>query len=337
MVLIRYVLRRLLLAVLVLLGVTFLTFAVSQLIPGDPARLAAGPHASEASVQRLRHEYGLDRPWPEQYLNFLTRLTRGDLGRSVQSDRPVLDELRNFFPATMELTSAAIAIACGVGIPLGVLSAVWRNSAVDHGVRIFALLGVAVPAFWLGLLLEFVFYYHLGWFPGEGRLGLATSAPPPHTGLLLVDTLASGDVSAFKDALFHLVLPAIALGYSSLALVARMTRANLLEVVEEDFVRTAQAKGLPRVAVLFKHALRNALLPTLTIIGLQFGYLLGGTILVESIFAWPGMGTYALNGIMNLDFPVVLGVTTTVTLVFLTVNLLVDISYSMIDPRVRYA
>jgi peptide/nickel transport system permease protein len=322
---------------LVLLGVTFLTFAVSQLIPGDPARLAAGPHASEASVQRLRHEYGLDRPWPVQYVDFLGRLSRGDLGRSVQSDRPVLDELRNFFPATMELTFTAIVIACGVGIPLGVVSAVWRNSTIDHGVRFFSLLGVAVPAFWLGLLLEFVFYYHLGWLPGEGRLGLATAAPPTHTGLLLVDTLASGDVSAFEDALFHLALPAIALGYNSLALVTRMTRANLLDVLEEDFVRTAQAKGLPRMVVLLKHALRNALLPTLTIIGLQFGYLLGGTILVESIFAWPGMGTYALNGIMNLDFPVVLGVTTTVTVVFLVVNLLVDISYSMIDPRVRYA
>jgi len=335
--LLRYVVRRLLLAVIVLLGVTFLTFAVSQLIPGDPARLAAGPHASEASVERLRREYGLDRPWPVQYVDFLGRLSRGNLGRSVQTDRPVRDEIGDYFPATAELTLAAIALACAVGIPVGVLSAVWRNSWLDHSARLFSLLGVAVPSFWLGLLLEFVFYYRLGWLPGEGRLGLVTTAPPSRTGLLLIDSVIVGDMNAFGDALLHLVLPAVALGYNSLALVTRTTRANLLEVLHEDFVRTAHAKGLRTRSVIFGHALRNALLPTLTIIGLQFGYLLGGAILVETIFAWPGIGTYALNGILNLDFPVILGVTTTVTLIFLVVNLIVDVLYATLDPRVRYA
>jgi len=299
--------------------------------------LAAGPHASRESIARLRQSYGLDRPWPVQYLAFIQRLLRADLGQSVQSDRPVKDDLAEFFPATMELALAAVVIAALVGIPLGILSAVWQNRLLDHWIRLFSLLGVAMPAFWLGLLLELVFYYNLGWFPGGGRLGPLTPPPAFHTGLLLVDSLIAGNGVAFKDAFAHLVLPAVTLGYSSLAMVARMTRANLLEALQEDFLRTAMAKGLRRAVVLYKHALRNAFLPTLTIIGLQFGYLLGGAVLVETIFAWPGMGSYAVSGILNVDFPVILGVTTVVTLVFMTVNLLVDLLYAVIDPRIRYS
>lgn len=331
-----YLVRRSVLAGIVLLGVTFLTFAIAQMIPGDPARLAAGPHASEESVARLRHEYGLDKPWPVQYMAFLVRLLHGDLGRSVQSDRSIAEDLQAFFPATVELTAAAMTIALVVGVPLGVLSAVRQNSALDHITRLLSLLGVAMPLFWLGLLLQLVFYYRFGVAPGAGRLGLGVTPPEPVIGLLVFDSVLRGNLPALKDSLLHLVLPATTLGYSSLAIVTRMTRANVLEVLQEDYVRTARAKGLSDRRVTYKHALRNAIIPILTIVGLQTGYLLGGTVLVETIFAWPGMGLYAVGAILNLDFPVVVAVTLVITVIYMLINLLVDMAYAIIDPRIRY-
>jgi peptide/nickel transport system permease protein len=269
-------------------------------------------------------------------VTFLARLLHGDLGRSVQSDRPIADDLRAFFPATVELTAAAMIIALVVGVPLGVLSAVRQNSVVDHITRMLSLFGVAMPLFWLGLLLQLLFYYRFGVAPGAGRLGLEVTPPEPVIGLLVFDSLLRGNLPALKDSLLHLVLPATTLGYSSLAIVTRMTRANVLEVLQEDYVRTARAKGLSDRRVTYKHALRNAIIPILTIVGLQAGYLLGGTVLVETIFSWPGMGLYSVNAILNLDFPVVIAVTLAITVVYMFINLMVDMTYAVIDPRIRY-
>jgi len=322
--------------VLVLLGVSVLTFFIAHVVPGDPVLVALGEHAREEQIVAYRRAYGLDRPVPVQYAVYLGRLTRGDLGISIRTRRPVADDLQEFLPATIELSGAAWLVALLLGIPAGILSAVFKDRIFDHLSRLGALIGASFPVFWLGLLLLGAFYYRLRWLPGPGRLDVVISPPPLRTGLLLVDAVLAGDGEALRNALRHLVLPALTLGLFSTAVIARMTRSAMLEVLFQDYIRTARAKGLREGRVVALHALKNAMIPTLTIIGISFGSLLSGAVLTETIFAWPGLGRYATASAISLDFPAVMGVTLVVAVVYTQVNLVVDLIYARLDPRVRY-
>jgi len=332
----RYVLGRIASTVLVLLGVSVLTFFIAHVVPGDPVLVALGEHAREEQIVAYRRAYGLDRPVPVQYAVYLGRLTRGDLGISIRTRRPVADDLQEFLPATIELSGAAWLVALLLGIPAGILSAVFKDRIFDHLSRLGALIGASFPVFWLGLLLLGAFYYRLRWLPGPGRLDVVISPPPLRTGLLLVDAVLAGDGEALRNALRHLVLPALTLGLFSTAVIARMTRSAMLEVLFQDYIRTARAKGLREGRVVALHALKNAMIPTLTIIGISFGSLLSGAVLTETIFAWPGLGRYATASAISLDFPAVMGVTLVVAVVYTQVNLVVDLIYARLDPRVRY-
>ena len=302
-----YAIRRLLIAIPTLLGVVLLVFLMVRLAPGDPAVLLAGEFATPETLEAIRARYGLDRPLPEQLLIYLQALLSGDLGESARSRRPVLEELRTYFPNTVELASAAILVALLTGIPLGILAALRPGSGLDLGVMVLALLGVSMPVFWFGLLAILIFAVELGWFPVAG-----------------------------KGTLAHLVLPAITLGVNATALLARMTRGTLLEVLSQDYIRTARAKGLAERVVILKHALRNALIPVVTVAGLEFGSLLAGAVITETIFAWPGLGQLLVGSILARDYPMVQGAVLLVATTFILVNLLVDLLYAWIDPRVRY-
>ena len=321
---------------LVLLGVSVLTFFIAHVIPGDPVLVALGEHARDDQIQAYRRAYGLDRPVVVQYLIYIRRLIQGDFGASIRTRRPVADDLREFLPATVELGAVAWLVALLIGIPAGILSAVFKDRIFDHAARAAALIGASMPVFWLGLLMLGTFYYRLRWFPGPGRLDIMISPPPDRTGLLLVDAALSRQWPALLSAAGHLVLPAITLGLFSTAVIARMTRSAMLEVIRADYVRTARAKGLRESRVILWHALRNAMIPTVTIIGISFGSLLSGAVLTETIFAWPGLGRYATASAVSLDFPAVMGVTIVTAVVYTLVNLLVDLTYARLDPRVRY-
>jgi peptide/nickel transport system permease protein len=327
--------RRVILSIIALLGITILVFVLSHVVPGDPARLAAGPQAREEQVESVRKEYGLDKPLAQQYLIYMKNLLKGDLGKSLQSRRPVVEDLQDYFPATLELTLIASIIAIIGGILLGMVSALKQNQFLDHFSRIFSLSGISMPVFWLGLLLVLLFYRELSWLPFGGRLD-ASLTPPTHiTGLYLLDSVLTGNWETFWSALSYLVLPSISLSLGSLGVIARMTRASLLEVIPQDYVRTARAKGLQEKAIIYGHVLRNALFPIITISGLQIGSLLSGAFLVEVIFSWPGLGTYAMKAILFLDYNGIIGVTLLIGLVYMLTNLLVDILYFVVDPRVR--
>jgi len=302
-----YLLRRILIALPTLLGVVVLVFLMVRLAPGDPAVLLAGEFATPETLEAIRARYGLDRGLPEQFLIYLEALLRGDLGESARSRRPVLEELKTYFPNTLELASAAILVAVLTGIPLGILAALRPGSSLDLSVMVLALLGVSMPVFWFGLLAILIFSVGLGWFPVAG-----------------------------KGTLAHLILPAITLGINATALLARMTRGTLLEVLSQDYIRTARAKGLAERVVIFKHALRNALIPVVTVVGLEFGTLLSGAVITETIFAWPGLGQLLVGSILARDYPVVQGAVLLVAITFVLINLLVDLLYATIDPRVRY-
>lgn len=332
----RYILGRIASMSLVLLGVSVLTFFIAHVIPADPVLAALGEHARDDQIEAFRRAYGLDRPVPVQFAVYLGRLARGDLGVSIRTRRPVAEDLREFLPATVELGTAAWLVALLLGIPAGILSAVYKDRPFDHLARLGALAGASLPVFWLGLVLLGVFYYRLQWFPGPGRLDVALSPPLLRTGLLLVDALLARDGAVLRNAAAHLILPALTLGLFSTAVIARMTRSAMLDVLYQDYVRTARAKGLPRRRVIVLHALKNAMIPTLTIIGISFGSLLSGAVLTETIFAWPGLGRYATASAVSLDFPAVMGVTLVIALLYTAANLLVDLLYARIDPRVRY-
>lgn len=302
-----YLLRRLLHIIPVLFGVTLLTFSMLHLIPGDPAQILAGPDASANDIAALRQQMGLDKSLPVQYLDYLTGLVQGDLGRSMSTRRPVLDELMDRFPNTIILAIAGVGVAVLLGIPIGVIAAIRARTMVDHAGMVLALLGISAPAFWLGFVLMMVFSVQLGWLPSAGYRSWG-----------------------------HLVLPAITLGTGAMAIVARMTRSSLLEVLRQDYVRTARAKGLHEIIVIAKHALRNALIPTTTVVGLSFGSLLGGAVLTEMVFAWPGLGRLIVYSIGIRDLPVIQGAVLLLALTFVLVNLGVDLLYSLIDPRVRH-
>jgi len=331
-----YVLKRLLYLVPVLLGVTLLVFVISHAIPGDPARMMAGQKASHEAVENLRRSMGLDRPLPEQYATYLLGLLRGDLGFSIRNQRPVIEDLRDFFPATLELSLASMLLCVSVGLPLGIISAVRRNRPIDHASRVFSVFGVSMPVFWLGLMLLLLFYRTLGWLPGSGRLDIHTDPPAQVTGLYLIDTLVEGSLGKFGDALLHILMPAFCLSYVYLAIITRIVRSSMISVMGLDFITTARANGISEAAIILKHCLKNSLIPTVTITGLSIGELLGGAILTETIFNWPGMGKYVVDSVNFLDFPAMMGFTLVVALAYVLINLAVDVLYAFLDPQIRY-
>ena len=329
-----YIIRRVLLVIPIVLGVLSITFLISHIVPGDAAQLMAGPRATPEIIERIRRESGLDRPLYVQFGMYVAELFKGNLGKSILTRRPVLADIVDYFPATFELTTVAMLFTVIAGIPLGIISAVHKDRILDQLSRLGSVIGVSMPIFWLGLLLMLFFYVRLGILPGPGRI---TGEPPSHiTGLFILDSVLAGNWRALGDSLSHLVMPAFVLGYAVLARVVRMMRSSMLDVFSQDYIQTARAKGLRELGVIRKHALRNALIPTLTVIGLSYGELLGGAVATELIFAWPGMAHYVVGSMRTLDFPAVMGVTLVIALVYILVNLLVDISYAFIDPRIRY-
>ncbi len=295
-----------------------------------------GPQARQDVIERERHRLGFDRPIYEQFVFYLNRLAHGDLGTSLATHRPVIDDLREFLPATIELATTSIVIGVAAGLTVGILSAVARGSVLDHITRFFSLVGLSMPAFWLGLILLLIFYFWLGAVPGQGQLDIYLIRPPRVTGLLIVDALLARDVAVLANVLGHLILPAIVLGSRSLAGIARITRASMLEVLGQDYVKVARAKGLRERTVILRHAFKNALLPIITVIGIYYGGLLEGSVLTETVFAWPGLGRYATSAILSQDFAAIMGATLLIGLVFSMANLLVDLAYGLLNPRIRY-
>lgn len=334
----RFIARRLINLIPVLLGITLLVFIFLHSIPGDTATIIAGERATPEQVAAIREQLGLNQPLPAQYLTFLKNLVTLNFGNSIISGVPIIEELKLRWPATFELSVAAMLIATIIGIPAGVLAAMRKNSPVDNLTMTGSLVGVSMPVYWLGLLLIYLFAVKLQWLPAnEGRLSVdAGFAFKPITNFYILDAILRGDFKAFIDILAHLILPAVTLSTIPLAIVARITRGAMLEVLSQDYIRTARAKGVLERWVIFKHALKNALLPVVTIIGLQFGTLLGGAILTETIFSWPGIGSWVYEGILGRDYPVVLYGVVFVSVTFVLINLLVDISYGFLDPRIQY-
>src|SRR6478735_5812590 len=332
----RFLLTRLSLVIPTFFGMTLLAFFLIRLVPGDPIETLAG----ERGIDPVRHaqllkEYGLDRPVLVQYGIYIGRVLHGDLGKSMITQTPVLHEFIALFPATIELALCAILFALVIGLPAGIIAAVRRNSLFDHGVMGISLTGYSMPIFWWGLLLILLFSVQLGMTPVSGRIDVQYFIEPV-TGFLTVDSLLAGDIDAFKSALSHLVLPAIVLGTVPLAVIARMTRSAMLEVLGEDYIRTARAKGLSPLRVIALHALRNALIPVVTVIGLQVGVLFTGAILTETIFSWPGVGKWLIGAISRRDYPVLQGGTLLIGVVVMIVNLIVDLTYGLINPRIRH-
>jgi peptide/nickel transport system permease protein len=332
-----YALRRVGLMVLVVFGVTLITFFLTHVVPVNPVLAYVGDHAPPSVAAAVARQMGLTRPLPVQYGVYVWNLLHGNLGISIANQQPVGYDIGLYLPATIELSTAAILVVVVLGLSTGILSALWRNTWVDQVVRVFALSGVSLPVFFTALVFLAIFYVQLGWLPGPGQLGPYTMPPPRITGMVVVDSALSGDWPAFWDALSHLVLPAVVLGWSSAGVVSRMVRSSLLEVMGADYIRTARAKGLSGTAVVLRHALRNALIPTVTVIGLSYGSLLQGAVLTETIFAWPGIGRFATLSVTEVDVPAVLGVTLVAALIYSLVNLIVDLLYAALDPRISYA
>jgi len=335
-----YVGKRLALLVLVLFGLSLITFCISNVIPVDPVMMWSGERASEELLNRVREQFGLDKPLPVQYVRYVGNVLRGNLGTSFTTKHAVADDLRTFFPATLELVLVAWCMAMVVGLPLGILAAVRANTGWDHGSRILALAGVSTPLFWLGLLFQIVFYKYLDWFPLQGRLsGQASLFYPVQdvTGLYILDSLITGNWAALGSALRHIALPAMTLAFAALGLVTRMTRSCMLEIMGTDYITTARAYGLSNRRIFFVYALKNALVPITTIVALAMGSNLMGAVLVETVFDWPGMGRYAVNAILAHDFAPVMGVTLVIGIIYVLLNLMVDILYVFIDPRISFA
>ncbi|MFN2201869.1 MAG: ABC transporter permease [Caldilineaceae bacterium] len=333
----QYILRRLILIVPLLIGISLIAFAISHAVPSDPVAANLGQKAMSDPriVAAFEAEWGLDKPIAEQYFVYMRNLLHGDLGRSIKSRRPVLEDLRAFLPATMELATVAIFIGVSIGMALGLASAMRRNTWIDHSARVASLLGVSVPVFWLALLALYVFYAKLGWTAGPGRLDVGMEPPPHFTGFYTIDSVLAGDWALFGNAISHLMLPAIVLASYTMGLITRVTRSAMLEVLGEDYMRTARSKGLNNRTLLTRHALRNALIPVVTVIGFSYGSLLAGAVLTESIFAWPGIGQYAYRASTSLDFPAIMGVSMLIALIFIFTNLIVDVLYFVLDPRLR--
>ncbi|MQA99529.1 MAG: ABC transporter permease subunit [Actinobacteria bacterium] len=331
----KYIVRRLILTVPILLGLSILVFLFVRALPGGPAIALLGERATQESVEQIEEELGLDRPLPVQYLSYLRNILSGDLGSSVSTRRPIVDELKQRFPATFELAAMAMLFAVAAGIPLGYVAAKRYQGVLDNVSLVASLIGISFPVFFLALLMKYVFAVKLGWLPTVGRIDVTRSLEHP-TGFYLLDAIIAGDGEAFVDVLEHLIMPAIALGTIPLAIVARITRAAVLDVLGEDYVRTAKAKGLDPSVVDRRHVLRNAMLPVVTVIGLQTGLLLTGAVLTETVFSFPGLGSWILNAIRFRDYAVIQGGILFFAGMFIVVNLLVDISYAFLNPRIRY-
>jgi peptide/nickel transport system permease protein len=335
----RFIARRLLLMVVAAVGVTLISFVISHAVPADPIVSNLGQQASQRPeiVAAFKARWGLDQPLYVQYLRFVAGLVHGDLGESINTRRPITTDLASFLPATMELSTMAIFFALLIGLPLGVLSALYRDRPIDHVARFVSLIGVSTPIFWLATISLVIFYATLHLTVGPGRLGPQVTPPPHVTGLYLVDSLLAGDLVTFKSAFDHLVLPGLVLSSSIMGLVTRVTRSSMLEVLSHDYLRTARAKGLAETTVVLRHALRNALIPTVTVLGLAYGGLLSGAVMTETIFAWPGIGRYAFQATTQNDFPAIMGVTFVIAVMYILVNLVVDVLYAFLDPQIRFS
>ncbi|MFN4101446.1 MAG: ABC transporter permease [Pararhodobacter sp.] len=332
-----FVLRRLLMLVPVIIGLTVIMFAIARLLPGDPVGLAAGPNATRAEIEALSRAFGLDQPVWVQYWTYVTGLAQGDLGTSLATRRPVAADIAAYLPATLELVLAAMLIAVVVGIPLGLVTAVWRNRWPDYLSQVLAIGAISMPRFFLGLLLQLGFAMWLMWLPLGGRFPIVMIPPPTITGFLTIDSLLAGDMEAFRTTLRYLALPAIAMSLSPLATIMRMMRSSTIEVMQQDYVTTARALGLSNRRIICKYVARNAVSATLTVIGLYFGWLLGGTVLVETVFDWPGLGLYATRAIVSQDMMPVIGVALVIGLLFVLANLVIDLAYGLVNPKVRYS
>ena len=333
----RFLLRRLGTGLVLLIGITLVAFVVTHLVPGDPvaANLGQGALNDPAAVAAFRHQYGLDQPLPVQYGRYLTGLLHGNLGISEQSHRPVLTDLNEYVPATVELALFAIATSLVVGVALGIVAAACRDRWPDHIIRVISLGGVSMPVFWIALVAFYLLFFRLGWLPGGGRLDPGTSPPAHITGLYTVDALLHGQWGLLWQALRHLVLPGLVLAIYTVGMLTRFTRASMLEIMGNDYVRAARLKGLPEHVVILRHVLRPALISIITVAGLAFAGLLSGTVLVENIFAWPGIGQYAYHSAVSLDLPAIMGVSLFIALVYIVLNLVIDLLYGVIDPRIR--
>ena len=333
----RYLQRRLVTLIVTLLGIMAVTFFISLVVPVDPLASIAGPQASQETVNQLRKLYGFDQPIYIQFGRYVKRLLHGDLGASFQTARPVLDDILQYFPATIELATLALIISIIIGIPLGVVSSVYRNSPIDHFSRVLSLIGVSVPVFWSGLVLLLLFYFKLDWLTEPGRLNVMLIEPKRFTGMILIDSLIAGNLEVFWDAMKHMVLPAAVLSFYGLAGVARIVRSSMLDVLSEEYIKTARIKGLNEFSVLTRHALRNALVPAVTVIGLTYGFLLEGAVLTEIIFSWPGLGRYLALAFLTLDLNAIVGGTMVVALAYCLINLIVDIIYAFLNPKITLA
>jgi peptide/nickel transport system permease protein len=332
----RLVLGRLPLLAVLLAAISLAVFVLSQYLPGDPAFIAAGGgDATPEMIAHARERLGLDRPMVIRYVLYMRSALRGDFGRSMVNNKPVSEDLRKFWPASVELALAAIAISAIIGVPLGVLSAIRAGRWLDRLITPGSVFLGSMPIFWLGLMAVLVFYRQLDLLPAGGRLAVGVTPPPAITGLYLADSLLSGQLVVFRDALRHLILPASILSVISLAMVTRITRAAMLDVLHEDYLRTARAKGLPEPRVVLKHALRNASVPIVTVIGIQLGQLIGGVVITETIFSWPGLGLYAVTAVENQDYPAIMAFTLLTTIVYVVINLGVDLLYPLLNPQTR--
>jgi peptide/nickel transport system permease protein len=334
-----YIGRRFVQSILVLFLVSVATFALAHAVPGDPIETVLGERAAGNPDIRAAAEkhYGFDQPVPMQYVYYMRNMFHGDLGESITTRRPVMDDLRQFVPGTIELAIAAMIFALVLGIPLGILGAIKQDRWPDHVARFIALIGTSVPVFWLGLLALYLFFYKLKWLPGPGRLDTGMKIPDRITGMVSVDAALQGEWDIFRSSIEHIILPAIVLGSFALGIIARMLRSSLLAALGDDYVRTARAKGLSENRVVIGHAIRNALIPTVTVLGLTFAGLLAGAVLTETIFSWPGIGRYSVQAALKLDYPGLLGVTLFVASSYVLVNFLVDLLYGLLDPRIRIA
>ncbi len=334
----RYIARRLVMMMGILFGVLVITFMLSRVLPSSPVEMMLGHRPTPEQVAAAKQALGLDRPVYEQFVLYLGALAHGDLGISLFTGRPVLEDLGDRATATFELTTLAFLVVILAGIPLGVMSAVRRNTLLDHGARTLSIAGMALPLFLIGMILQMFFYGYLRWLPLQGRIDslvLLDNPFPRHTGLFLIDTVLAGEWTAFRSALAHLVLPVIALSLASLAVVTRITRNMMVEVLGQDFIRTAWAYGVPSLHIYLRYALKATMIPMLTVMGLTYGFMLGGSVVIEFVFDWPGLGGYVVGAISRNDYPAVMGVTLFLSLLYLMVNLIVDLLYFAVDPRLR--
>ncbi len=330
-----YLIRRLLYTIPALIGLSMLIFVIARVMPGDPARLALGPEASEEQVQKLREELGLNLPIHIQYIHYMSGVFQGKLGASLYTDRDVVVDLKEYFPATLELVTVAMIMAILVGVPLGIVSAIRQNRWEDHATRVFALSGVSMPRFWIGILLQLLLAYQLDLLPTVGRIAPDLSAPERITGFFILDSLITWNLPALKSSLLHMVMPAFTLALSPIAQLMRVVRASMIEQMRKGYILNARANGMPHNLLVYKYMLKNAFIAALTIIGLLYGFFLGGAFVVETVFSWPGMARYGVRAFTFKDFNAIIGVVLVIAVAYAIINILVDIAYGLLDPRIR--